>query len=441
MFRKLRLRRPVVALASVAVAITGLSAGLGAAPAQADPLPAHLQKFANCPVLNDAVTVCYVMETSSVSIKAGKFDEATSTDPMILQFGGIADTYTQTTISVPPANGISALQAPPIELPGGILGLPGFEFWPLEAYITPQIVGLPQLNLDNLMTNDPVMNLNLKAKISNPFTDVLTMLGDKCTIGSDASPIKLNLTAGTTDPPPPNQPVTGDPGTIDYDYQGTGVIRISGQTVVDNSWGLPKASNCGLTGALNGVIDIADDQANSGPGKNSATMDTTIWSVSANTVRTAMGLPTTRPPRPGRIQEALSDGDFADAGMGPWECAGQCGVDHGLGNARTGPDNGWVRNNNNKWNDLHQKTILARNSNYTLSGWIRTSSNNADGYFGVRTLDGTVIAEQKFGHFAGYTKVTVTFNSGNHTGVEVFGGLWPHGDTWAQFDDLSLINS
>ncbi|MDQ6527404.1 hypothetical protein RB608_27565 [Nocardioides sp. LHD-245] len=440
MFRKLRLRRPAVGLASVAVAIGGLSAGLGAAPAQADPLPPALQKFANCPVQNNAVTACYVMETSSVGIKAGKFDEATTTDPMVLQFGGIADSVKQTVISVPPANGVSPLQAPPIELPGGILGIPGFEFWPLEAYITPEIVGLPQLNLDNLMTNEPVMNLNLKARISNPFTNVLTMLGDRCTIGSDSSPIKLNLTAGTTNPPPPNQPITGVPGTFDYNYQGTGVIRLSGQTVVDNAWGLPKASGCGLTGALNGVIDIADGQANAGPGHNSTTMDTTIWSVSANKVRTAMGLPVVNPPRPGRPSERVSDGGFTDPGMGPWECTGQCGVDHGLGNARTGPDNGWVRNSNNKWNDLHQRTLLAPNTNYTLAGWVRTSANNTDGYFGVRTLDGTVIAEQKFGKHTGYTQLTVTFNSGSHTGVEVFGGLWPHGDTWAQFDDISLIN-
>ncbi len=31
------------------------------------------------------------------------------------------------------------------------------------------------------------------------------------------------------------------------------------------------------------------------------------------------------------------------------------------------------------------------------------------------------------------------FNSGSNTGVEVFGGLWPHGDTWAQFDGISLL--
>lgn len=437
MSRKLHLRRPAVGLAAMAAAIGML--GLVAAPAQAD-LPPALQKFANCPVLNNAVTACYVMETSSISLKAGSFDEMTSTDPMVLQFGGIADLINHTTISVAPANGVSALQASPIEVPGGILGIPGFEFWPLEAYITPEIVGLPQLNLNKLTTDEPVMNLNIKAKISNPFTNVLTMLGDKCHIGSDSSPIKLNLTAGTTDPPPPNQPITGDPGTLDGDYQGTGVTRISGQTVVDNSWGLPKASNCGLTGALNGVIDLADGQANAGPGHNSATMDTTIWSVSANTMRTAMGLPTVSLPRPGRPSERVSDGGFTDAGMGPWECIGQCGVDHGLGNGHTGPDNGWVRNDNNKWNDLHQTTILSPDTDYTLTGWIRSSASNADGYFGVRKLDGTVIAEQKFGHFFNYTKVTVTFNSGDNTGVEVFGGLWPHGDTWAQFDDISLIN-
>src|SRR5699024_8852337 len=124
--------------------------------------------------------------------------------------------------------------------------------------------------------------------------------------------------------------------------------------------------------------------------------------------------------------------ETGNAGMGPWECNGQCGVDHGKGNAHTGDDNGWVRNDNNKWNDIHQATRLLPNTDYTLTGWIRSSASNTDGYFGVRTMDGTVIGEQKFGHFGDYTKVTVHFNSGDNAVVEVYGGLWPHGDTWAQ---------
>jgi hypothetical protein len=32
----------------------------------------------------------------------------------------------------------------------------------------------------------------------------------------------------------------------------------------------------------------------------------------------------------------------------------------------------------------------------------------------------------------------VSFNSGPHSVVEVYGGLWANGDTWAQLDDVSL---
>jgi len=98
-----------------------------------------------------------------------------------------------------------------------------------------------------------------------------------------------------------------------------------------------------------------------------------------------------------------------------------------------------VRNNDNKWNDIHQTVAVAPNTDYTLTGWVRTSSNNTDGYFGVRKVDGTVVSEQKYGNVPGYTQQTVHLNSGDNTQLVVYGGVWAlHGDTWAQFDDLSL---
>ncbi|WGX94856.1 hypothetical protein [Nocardioides sp. L-11A] len=432
MTHKFRLRRPAVGLAALAAAVgtVGL-VGVATGPAQADVLPPVLEKFANCPVQNPDVSSCYYIETNYTSLKAGSFDEMTSTDPIILQFGAIPDLFNQTSIEVPPANGAPVLQASPIELPGGILGIPGGGVGPLQAFITPEIVGLPELNLDNLTTptDAPVMELNLKAKISNPFTDALTVLGTKCTIGSNSSPIALKLTTGTTNPPAPNTPISGVPGTFDFSDIGSGVIKVTGQTVVDNAWALPKAANCGLTGALNGIIDIASGQANAGPGHNSALLKTTIYQASAYDVRWALAA----------AGNQVADAGFEDAGMGPWECVRQCGVDHGLGNARTGTGNGWVRNTEN-WNDIHQTISVAPNTDYTLTGWVRTSASNDNGYFGVRTLDDSVISEKKFGRLNSYTQLSVSFNSGDRTRVEVYGGVHPTWwrDTWAQFDDFSV---
>ena len=79
------------------------------------------------------------------------------------------------------------------------------------------------------------------------------------------------------------------------------------------------------------------------------------------------------------------------------------------------------------------------NRTYTVSGWIRTSNNNTDGYFGVRAVDGTVVGEQRFGRFAGYTRVSVTVSSGSNKHLIVYGGLWANGDTFFQLDDVSVV--
>lgn len=141
------------------------------------------------------------------------------------------------------------------------------------------------------------------------------------------------------------------------------------------------------------------------------------------------------PPPPGN---AVADPGF-ESGLGPWVCNGQCGADLGLGNAHSGANNGWVRNTSG-WNDIHQTVSVAANTNYTLTGWVRTSANNNAGYFGVRTTSGAVIGEQEYNALGGYTQLTVHLNTGSNTSVQVYGGLWPpsNQDTWAQFDDFSL---
>lgn len=142
------------------------------------------------------------------------------------------------------------------------------------------------------------------------------------------------------------------------------------------------------------------------------------------------------PPPPGN---AVADPGFETSGMGPWVCTGQCGVDQGLGNAHAGANNAWVRNTSG-WNDIHQTVSVTANTNYTLTGWLRTSGNNNAGYFGVRTTSGAVIGEQEYNALGGYTQLTVHLNTGNNTSVQVYGGLWPpnNQDTWAQLDDVSL---
>jgi predicted esterase len=128
-----------------------------------------------------------------------------------------------------------------------------------------------------------------------------------------------------------------------------------------------------------------------------------------------------------------------ETALSNWECTGNCGFDNTT-LAHTGVGNGWVRNNSG-WNDVHQIFSVVPNRTYTVTGWIKTSDNNNAGYFGVRSVSGQVVGEQKFGNYPGYTKVSVTVNSGSNTNLVVYAGLWANGDTFFQLDDVSVVQN
>ena len=144
--------------------------------------------------------------------------------------------------------------------------------------------------------------------------------------------------------------------------------------------------------------------------------------------------PSAPPPPP--PTNPVVNGGFEAAGLAPWACAGNCGADHGAGLARTGTGNGWVRNTSG-WNDVHQTITVAANRTYAIKAWVRTSTNNADGYFGLRTTGGQVLGEQRFGRLDSYTSLTVNVSTGSSTSVVLYAGLWANGDTWFQIDDVS----
>lgn len=123
-----------------------------------------------------------------------------------------------------------------------------------------------------------------------------------------------------------------------------------------------------------------------------------------------------------------------------WSCTGGCGFDDAAVKlSRTGIGNGWVRSNRG-WNDIHQIFTVTPNTNYRVSGWIRTSPNHRLGFFGLRTATGQVVGEQSFGSLPGFTQLNVTVNSGPNTTLVVYGGLWAdNGDTSMQIDDVSVV--
>ena len=151
----------------------------------------------------------------------------------------------------------------------------------------------------------------------------------------------------------------------------------------------------------------------------------------------ALPTTTTAPPTttPAGVNVVANPG--FENGLGPWACAGTCGIDTAAGLSRTGTGNGWARRTSG-WNDLHQSIAVSPNRTYRVTAWIRTSANNTDGYVGLRTAAGQVVGEQRFGNLPGYTQLSFTVPSGGNTGLVVYAGLWANGDTWLQLDDVSV---
>ncbi|GAB1644009.1 hypothetical protein KRMM14A1259_44320 [Krasilnikovia sp. MM14-A1259] len=133
----------------------------------------------------------------------------------------------------------------------------------------------------------------------------------------------------------------------------------------------------------------------------------------------------------------------------PWTTEGPDakGVDVGLGLARSGTNNAWIRTSSRNWNAVLQTIPVDPNRNYVLRGWVRTSGHGAGAdvntaFFGVRLSGMWPPAEQHFGPSpAGqYQQIVQPFNPGDRTSVTVFCGFWGMGqDGWIQIDELSVL--
>ncbi|WP_020580126.1 hypothetical protein [Actinopolymorpha alba] len=75
---------------------------------------------------------------------------------------------------------------------------------------------------------------------------------------------------------------------------------------------------------------------------------------------------------------------------------------------------------------------------YGLTAWVRTSGSLSDGAIGVRGRDG-IVKQRKLASQSDYTKVTLDFDAGKESLVQIFTGFWASGkDTWLQLDDIEL---
>jgi len=144
---------------------------------------------------------------------------------------------------VPPA-GTNGFFAQPVNVPGGLLGIE----LPITLNLvlaTAELAG-PASSIE-FRPGDQTIRLPLKVRLSNPLIE------SNCHIGSNSNPIWVHLIPGTTSPPPPNRSISGRPGRLEFVPPDTLFAR--GAIVVENSFSIPGAQECGGLGLINLVID------------------------------------------------------------------------------------------------------------------------------------------------------------------------------------------
>lgn len=231
----------LLAVAAAAIAAMALLAPVASA---AETNPGY-EQFKGCPTPAEKTLEFCV--TSVVT--GGHLQMGTKTVPIenpLTLSGAINEEFEEFTAG--PEGGLSKT---PQKVPGGVLGLTGLtwllEFFGSEAltlYATTELAGQP--------TGFTIATVTLPIKVH--LTTPSGVLGNNCYIGSNSNPIVLHNTTGTTNPPPPNEPISGKFPKVSEDSE-TGILHIDEGTYVDNSFAVPGASGCVLK--LFGFIPIS----------------------------------------------------------------------------------------------------------------------------------------------------------------------------------------
>lgn len=218
--------------------------------------------FADCPLSNPATLFCLLAKTEGGEFVVGK-QQVPISSTITLQGGIRTDESGEHFVGAEDGNTLSKT---PQKVPGGLAGLVrcneisnfleriacelAFENGVTGVNATTELaapatsIGINLINL--LFANETALSLPVKVHLENPF------LGSSCYIGSNAKPIVINLTTGTTSPPPPNKPITGSVGEVSLNEAET-IQTIKNNSLVNNSFAAPKAEGCG--GIFSFLID------------------------------------------------------------------------------------------------------------------------------------------------------------------------------------------
>lgn len=204
-------------------------------------------QFRGCPRPEEkTMTFCLRSDVTGGHLQTGKKD-APIKNPMALT-GGVEADFTGFF-----NNSEGGLTKVKQEVPGGVIGITGLEWLTnfltgnaLKLYAVAELAGTPSHFTFQTVT------LPIKVHLEN----TTGVLGKNCYIGSSAKPITLALTTETTNPLPPNEPISGQEGAFSEENE---IAYFKDGIYVDNEFSVPAASGCVLT--LFGFIPISLDGA------------------------------------------------------------------------------------------------------------------------------------------------------------------------------------
>jgi len=284
---------PLLAVAAVSLAALGL-----AAPALALKPTGDFVNFGDCPLNNPSVNQCIYAQTTSGQFSIGS-TEVPITKAITLQGGliFIEEPRSETFVGAKDGNTLSKT---PQNVPGGLLKIVAPLEWPeilqfiFNEFIskgitgvnaTTELVATPTLNRLNLFfASGTALTLPVRVHLENSF------LGGKCYVGSASKPVNVNLTAGTTSPPLPNEPIKGNPGEVEGKDNGE-LIIVKKNSLVDNAFSAPTAEGCGeqiLFGLFTGLVDSAVNGElglPSASGHNTAILNGQLENATASAVK------------------------------------------------------------------------------------------------------------------------------------------------------------
>lgn len=278
-------------LARLVATVVALLASLALAQSAMATPTGEFAVFAQCPINNPETGACLYAQSTS-----GKFIISKTEVPLskaITLQGGLTVEKEGVSDILPAANG-ETISKTPQTVPGGLFKivapgwLPGWLQTIFNEFVnngltgvsaTTELVGTARLSAIGTLTgNGTALELPIRVHLENPF------LGNSCYVGSASNPVVVDFTTGTTNPPAPNEPITGARGEVSISPEG--ILKINNNSLVNNSFAAPTAEGCG--GLFSFLIDPAVDaelELPSASGRNTAVLNGSQQIASATAVR------------------------------------------------------------------------------------------------------------------------------------------------------------